>query len=114
MARRTSRIIGKNLQPLLDEQGLPQFGTLTRETPPTKQQERRAETRKRVYTVAEHAAFLTLIGHQAYLIPGTPERTEMLRRWIDTAHPVEAQDYRQLERWQKELIQCQAMQKSHS
>lgn len=116
MAKRPSRAIGKTLRPSLDSQGVPVFGSLERQTMPqtTKQRQREERKVRAVPTLAEHAAFLKSIGHQAYLIPGTPERIELLRRWIASAKPIEAQDHRQLERWQKELQLCQAMNHSSS
>jgi hypothetical protein len=116
MAKRLSRVIGKNLNPSLDSNGVPQFGSLERPArTPTKREERRETTRTRtIPSLAEHAEFLRSVGHQNYLIPGTLERIDMLQRWIATAHPIEAQDHRQLERWQKELEKCQVMKQSSS
>lgn len=80
------------------------FGTLSRPAKTTaKQTKTDVAPRREIPTLDQHAAYLRSLNYPAWLIPGTPERTEMLQRFIEHTRPVEAQDYRQLERWQKEL-----------
>lgn len=101
---RPSRMIGKNWQPSLDSSGVPQFGTL-KPPPPTMSVPKPIGDGKpkRIATLAEHAAYLKLLGYPEWLIPGTPARLDKLQSFLDESRPIEPQDYRQRDRWQEEI-----------
>lgn len=98
----------------MDSYGIPVFGTLKPERPPTVKEAKRETTKREYPTLEEHIAYLKLLGYDAIWIPCEPEYLATLNEWIEAARPFTPAEHRQLEHWRKELQLCQAMKKQSS
>lgn len=91
------------------------FGGLTKaEDKPKKTAKSDGARQKRVATLEEHVAFLKLLGHTGLVIPGEREYIEARELWIESYRAYSPLEQQQLERYRKDLLECQAMKQSSS